>query len=93
MLHIATAGDYFTSCSMLYDGIIDRTVTHPAFEEPDALDESAAICDKQLRRKDGAWGWTATTSDGDETPLEAVGLALWGARTSKRRPGRKQVVI
>lgn len=93
VLHLATAGEYFTSCSMLYDAVIDRTVTHPASEEPDALDASVAVCDKQLRRKDGAWGWKATTSDGDETPLEAVGLALWGARTSKRRPGRKQVAV
>lgn len=93
VLHVATTSDYFTSCSMLYDGIVDHTVTHPASPEPDALDDAAAVCDRLFRGKDGAWGWKPTTTDGDETPLEAVGLALWGARTAKRQPGRKQVLV
>jgi hypothetical protein len=36
----------------------------------------------------GGWGWKGVAGS-DVTPLEAVTLAHWGARVTKRRPGRK----
>lgn len=94
-MRIATNADYFTSCSMMLEAVRQGTVTHLTSEGQEALDDSIAVCDKQIRTKDGAWGWRATTDDGDETPTEAVSLALWAARTTKRNPNRptKGVVL
>lgn len=85
---LPTTGQYFAACAMLLDAVRERTLTHLAHEGQAALDESVAACDKKVRAKDGAWGWEATTPDGDETPLEAVSLALWASKTTKRSPGR-----
>ena len=92
-VHVASTPEYFAACSMLPDAVRGRTVTHPDAPKGDVLDESVAVCDRKARGTTGAWAWAATTPDGDETPMEAVSLALWGARTTKRRPGRKQEVI
>lgn len=99
VVHSATTGEYLTSCAMLLDTVRDanRTLaadpsppalTHLATAGQKALDDSIAVCNKKARGKSGAWGWAATSDDGDETPTEAISLALWGARTSKRKPGR-----
>lgn len=93
VLRLATTTEYLASCSMLHEAVQARTVTHLASDGQKALDDSVAACDRKARGNDGAWGWTATTPDGDETPVEAIGLAHWGARTSKRKPGRKQVML
>lgn len=109
VLHLATSGDYFTACAMFHEAVSasakvaelnaadgdDRPLplTHLATEGQAPLDDSVAVSDKKNRGPNGAWGWQATTPDGDETPTEAVSLAHWGARTSKRRPGRKAVVL
>lgn len=93
VLRLATTTEYLASCSMLHEAVQARTVTHLTSEGQKALDDSVAACDKKARGNDGAWGWTATTPDGDETPVEAIGLAHWGARTSKRNPGRKAVLL
>jgi hypothetical protein len=94
VLHVASTAEYMTSGAMFLDGVQDETLTYPKPADPalDALTLSVAVSDKKARGTDGAWGWNATTPDGDETPVEAASLALWGAKTSKRRPGRKAVV-
>lgn len=92
VLHMASTPDYLASCSMFHEAVQARSVTHLAAEGQRALDDSVAVCDKKARGNDGAWGWQSSTPDGDETPVEAVGLAHWGARTSKRKPGRKAVL-
>lgn len=85
MIHVASSGEYQASCVMFLDAVRDRTVTHPAGLPGDALDASVAVCDRRVRSKvTGSWGWNPTTPDGDETPLEAVSLALWAAKTAKR---------
>lgn len=85
---LPTTGQYFAACAMTLDAVREQTLTHLAHEGQAALDESVAVCDTKARAKDGAWGWEATTPDGDETPLEAVSLALWASKTTKRSPGR-----
>lgn len=87
VVHVASSADYFTSCAMLLDSVREGSVTHLATEGQQALDDSVSVCDRKSRGTSGAWGWVATTTTGDETPTEAIGLALWGARTSKRNPG------
>jgi hypothetical protein len=83
--------DYFASCSIFMDGLKSSQVTHPQGRDTDILEASVAVCDQHMRGS--AWGWEATTDDGDETPLEAVSVANWAARTSRRQPGRKQVLV
>jgi hypothetical protein len=87
-MRIAATPDYFASCSMTLDAVRQRTLTHLSSEGQAALDDSIAVCDRAVRSRDGAWGWVATTEDGDETPTEAISLALWAARTTKRNPNR-----
>lgn len=87
---VASTPQYLQACEMVREGVRALTVTHLA-EGQEVLDASVAVSDRDRRG-----GWIATTPDGDETPLEAVSLALWGARTSKRRPGeaeRKVLVL
>ncbi len=90
ILHMASFADYTGACSMFYDGLLGGAVTHLATEGQKALDDSVASCDKKIRSRDGAWGWEAMTPDGDDTPVEAVSLAYWAAKTSttKRHTGR-----
>lgn len=97
---VATSPNYFQACAMFKDSILASnkqvdeiesesdwvTVTHLASEGQQVLDRSVAVCDMKFRGPDGSWGWSPTVPDGDETPLEAVSLALWAARTSKRKP-------
>jgi len=93
-LHVASTVDYFTSCAMFLNDVVESsamdapTLTHLGTDGQAALDASVSVCDKKMRGLGGSWGWVATTTDGDDTPIEAVSLANWGAKTSKRRPGR-----
>lgn len=101
VVKIATTAEYTTACSVTLDAVrasaaVDgdgpQPFTHLAAEGQAQLDRSVAVVDKKLRsRTSGAWGWAATTDDGDETPIEAVSLAYWLAMTTRRRPyGEKE---
>lgn len=93
VLHVLSTPEYFAATSMFHEAVRARTVTHAAVEGQSQLDASIAVCDKKQRGLDGAWGWVATTPEGDEVPTEAVSVAHWAAKTSKRVPGRKQVLL
>lgn len=84
VVHVMSTPDYLASCAMLHDGLRDKTVSHWDSPGQKALDDSVAVCDKKVRGANGAWGWQATTPDGDETPIEAISAALWASRTRKR---------
>lgn len=71
---------YLQACAMFADAVESGKATHLASEGQSVLDASISIVDKDKRG-----GWMATVPEGDETPVEAVSLALWGARTSKRK--------
>lgn len=79
-IHIANTPQYLAACGMLDDSVKAKTVTHLSSDGQAALDEAVGVVDKDKRG-----GWVATTADGDETPVEAISLALWGARTTKRK--------
>lgn len=79
-VRVANTPQYLQACVMFADAVAQKTVTHLASEGQAALDASVGVIDKDKRG-----GWSAH-GDGDETPVEAVSLALWGARTSKRKP-------
>jgi hypothetical protein len=92
VIHVASGPDYYGACSVFLDAIRDRTVTHPAGKTTDALEMSVAVCDRKVRSKvTGSWGWEPTTTDGDETPLEAVSLAFWSAKAQMRTKTGKAV--
>ncbi|MCW4458177.1 terminase large subunit domain-containing protein [Microbacterium sp. MPKO10] len=77
---VANTSQYLQACEMTRNAAEERSLTH----KPDgqvALDDSVAVCDRDKRG-----GWRATVPGGDETPIEAVSLALWGAKTTRRKP-------
>lgn len=84
--------DYFAANAMAEEALRAGLLTHPIGGPGDVLDASVAISDIPAADR-GTWRWKATTPDGDETPVEAFCAAHWAARTSKRVPGRKQVLL
>jgi hypothetical protein len=88
-IHELSGPEVFAANSMYYDGIRDKTISHPIGVESDHLERAVAVCDKEkVSRTSSAWRWRATTDDGDETPLEAVGFAHWAVRTVKAKTGK-----
>ena len=79
---VVTTSAYLAACAALHDSVRERSLSHPNAVAGDVLEDSVAVCDKWVRAN-GAWGWSATTSGGDETPLEAASLALRAVNTSK----------
>ena len=86
MVHVMSTSEYLDACAMMVESVASVQLTHPAADERDALELSVACCDRVKRRRDGAFGWGATTPEGDELPLEAVSAVNWTARVTKRRP-------
>lgn len=80
-----TAKDVIAAVSLLMDSLNTGTVTWYKDQEP--LKESALSSIK--RPISGGWGFGGDNS----TPIEACALALWGAKTSKRDPTRKMLVV
>ena len=74
-------GDITAAAGMLMDGLIEQTLTW--YEKQPALRDSALSATKRNIR--GGWGFGGE----DSIPIEACSLALWGAKTSKRNPGKK----
>lgn len=94
LIRVLTTPEVCDASALAYEGVQAGWATHSVHEGQHRLDASVAVCDKKHRsRVSGAWTFTATTPDGDETPIEAFSFAVWAARTSKRVPGRKQVLI
>lgn len=96
MIRMASTPEYTRACSLTLDAVKasaggEKLITHLASEGQAVLDASVAVCDQKKRGQSGAWGWEATTPDGDETPLEAASLAYWISKTTKRKPyGEKE---
>jgi hypothetical protein len=87
---VTGAGDMAKACGLLFDAVRDGLVTH--FDQ-EPLNAALAGAKKRAIGNAGAWGWDRKAPDVDLTPLVAVTLALFGAATSKRRPGRKSCVL
>lgn len=84
-----------TANSMLQQAVLQKTMTHLATEGQQVLDESVANTTKRIQASPtggGAWSWESTAEPGDEVPIASAALAHWGAKTSKRKPGRKMTV-
>ena len=84
-LRIPTATEFATSCAMLLDLVNGQQLTHFA-QQP--LTDSATFCTRREIGSKGGWGFE-TTDNGDATLIESACLALWGAMTTRRKPGQK----
>lgn len=84
-----TTKDAIAAYSGLANAVKERTVTH--FNQP-ALNDSATKTAKRRIGNYGGWGF-ASTEQADASLIEAAALAYWGAMTTKRKPGRKAVVL
>lgn len=86
---IPSSKDVITASSMIIDAISGEKLTH--FDQP-ALNRSATESVKRPigDKTKGGWGFGG---DIDTTLIEAVTLAHWGVKTSKRNPKRKQVLL
>lgn len=87
-VHVASTQDVQTAEGALLNDVMEGSVCHMA---QGVLDDSATRSVRRNIGKNGAFGF----GDGENSssaPIEASALALWGARTSKRNPARKQEV-
>lgn len=83
---ITMSTDQVTSAhSMFESAIISRELTHRGQKE---LDDEAKSALKRKIGATGGFGW-APPEGGSVALLDAVTMAHWGAKTTKRRPGRK----
>lgn len=88
---VASSSVYYQACGTLSEAVTTAarearlgerlSLTHLGGDEQAVLNESATRAVQQKRTRDGAWGWSLP--NGDETPVEAVSLALYGARTAR----------
>ena len=76
-----SARDVVAAASLLTDMLTEQTVTW--YKPQTDLREAAVTSVK--RPISGGWGFGGENS----TPVEAVALALWGAKVSRRNPARK----
>lgn len=83
-------GDMAKACGSFFDAVRDAEITHL---DQEAVNDALAGAKKRPIGLAGAWGWDRKRPEVDITPLVAVTLAYYGAQTSKRKPGRKAVLL
>jgi hypothetical protein len=76
------AADVTTAAAMTLDGVRDGTLTHIKSQ---ALDTAATTCTRRAIGSAGGWSWGGETA----CAMDAVSLALWASKTSRRNPRRK----
>lgn len=87
-LKIANTTEVCTAASMLQNAVMEQELVHVS---PSGLDESAIAAQKRTIGNAGGWGF----GDGVYpcAPIESASLAYWGVKTTKRRPGRKSILL
>lgn len=85
-----TTAQVVAAHSMFHEAVLAAGVSH--FDQP-GLNEAVLAAGKRPIGTGGGWGWRPLRDGVDVTGLNAVTLAHYGARTSKRRPGRKTKVV
>src|SRR5690606_36968702 len=85
---LPTLDQVLAAHSMFEQAVITGGLTHPG---KDAFDEQVLSATKRAIGKAGGFGWEAPDG-GTVVALDAVTLAHWAAKTTKRRPGRRQEV-
>ena len=80
--------DVADACSMLEQAVNDHGLTH--FGQP-LLDE--AVGHAKHRKIGDGFGYETSMENIDVSPVEAVALAYWNVKTSKRHPGRRAKAV
>ena len=83
------ASDVVDAAQLVEDALRDGTLRHAV--QP-ALEDSAKGATRRPIGSRGGWGFGPTDAH-DSTAIEAVSLALWGARNTRRDPRRKQRML
>ena len=83
---LPSTNDVVTASSGLVDAISRKTVTH--YDQP-ALNASAENAEKRTIGNKGGWGFGGE----DSILIESTALAMFGVKTSKRNPRRKQAML
>lgn len=86
-----SAADVAAAAGLLLDGLREGSAKHTA-EGQEALDDSALTSARRPIGSRGSWGF-GSAENHDSAPIEAASLALWGAKSSKRDPKRRQVLL
>lgn len=89
LLIVPTLDQVFAAHSMFEQAVLSGGVSHPGVK---AFSDQVKAATKRKIGKAGGFGWQAPEG-GTVVSLDAATLAYWGARTTKRRPQRKQVLI
>lgn len=85
-----TLDQVITAHTMTNQGVTEGLLSHAAQPDLDVVAKYA------VRRKIGAtggFGWDGPTPDQPATLLDAMTLAYYGAKTTKRDPGRRQTFL
>lgn len=90
---VTNASDMGQACGRLQDMIAAGSLHHLPDEVQPQLRMAVDGATTRPIGGSGAFGWNKTGSEVDISPLVACTLALHGAFTSRRHPGRKQKVM
>lgn len=86
-----TADQYTAAHKTLLDAVTAERLSW--FEGDEHLSNAVTHAVKRDIGNLGGWGWGSSSELVDITPLDSATLAHYGAVTSKRVPGRKQVLL
>ncbi|MDO4591024.1 MAG: hypothetical protein Q4B35_06490 [Slackia sp.] len=84
----ATAAIVADAAGMFLDALREGTLKHTSVGQK-MLDDSAVYSVRRSIGTSGKWGF-GSSDEAESTAVEAASLAFYAARTSKRKPGRRQ---
>lgn len=88
-LRTLTLGEYQAAHAAFLAAITEQEVFH---DGGDLLTEQVLCAKKRLIGTQGGWGWAGIHPDQNVSLLDAVTLAFYGAKTTKRNPHRSMEV-
>lgn len=84
---VPTVDQAITAHTMFDQAITNRELSHSGQKSLDGQIEDSTT--RKIGTA-GGFGWEPITEGGSVAFVDAVTLAFWGARTTKRKPGRRQ---
>ncbi len=87
---VPTADQAVSAHAMILEALRTEQLTHA--DQP-GLNDAVRNAGRRPIGTNGGWGWKPINEDTPVIALDAVTLAHYGAKTTKRHPGRKQVLL
>ncbi|MBK0420165.1 hypothetical protein JD276_14095 [Leucobacter sp. CSA1] len=84
LILLPTLDQVIAAHSMFEQAVLSGELSHPGIEK---FDQQVLSATKRKIGNNGGFGWEAPEGE-TVVSLDAATLAFWGARTTKRRPGR-----